>query len=151
MQGIVGGGVHARDGSDGVAVLMRYTLRLLTAQQFQRAAALICACEELRRERWSGRRPLGRTPFRIGLWVGRPVTPNSFDEARRSIEDSRGVDDALGGPLQPASCPWCGSRLAGRTSTAEDKRRRVLIFCSDPEGNCVFSRRRSRTRGCPCW
>jgi len=37
------------DGSEGVAVLMRYTLRLLTAQQFQRAAALVAACEFLRR------------------------------------------------------------------------------------------------------
>ena len=33
------------DGRDGVAVLMRYTLRLLTAQQFQRATALVCAAE----------------------------------------------------------------------------------------------------------
>jgi hypothetical protein len=151
LQGVVGEGVEARDGSDGVAVLMRYTLRLLTAQQFQRAAALICACEELRRERVdSGDGRWGSTPFRIGLWVGSSVTPNSFEEARRSVEDSRGVDEALGGPLQLASCPWCGSRLsAGRDLRTDDKRRRVLLYCSDPEGDCVFTRRRSPDGGIP--
>src|SRR5439155_14752825 len=66
LQGEVGG----HDGSGGVAVLMRYTLRLLTAQQFQRAAALICACEVLRRERQEKDPRWGETPIRIGLWVG---------------------------------------------------------------------------------
>jgi hypothetical protein len=32
----------------GCHVLMRYTLRLLTAQQFQRACGMICACELIR-------------------------------------------------------------------------------------------------------
>ncbi len=46
LQGDVGG----HDGGDGVAALMRYTLRLLTIQQFQRAATLLCACEMIRRD-----------------------------------------------------------------------------------------------------
>jgi len=151
LQGVVGSGSEARDGTDGVAVLMRYTLRLLTAQQFQRASALICACEELRRERLAaGDERWGATPFRIGLWVGSSVTPNSFDEARRAIEDARGADDAMGGPLQLACCPWCGSRLsAGRDLTVDDKRRRVLLYCSDPEGDCAYSPRNSPGEGLP--
>ena len=151
LQGVVGEGAEARDGSDGVAVLMRYTLRLLAAQQFQRAAALMCACEHLRRERLaSGDARWGSTPFRIGLWVGSSVTPNTYDEARRAVQDARGVDEALGGPLQLAACPWCGARLsAGRDLKTDDKRRRVLLFCSDPEGDCLFTPRRSPGEGLP--
>ncbi len=69
LQGTVAG----RSGLDGIAVLMRYTLRLLTLQQFQRAAALIAACELIRR---SDPRTWGTTAFRLGLWVGQAATPN---------------------------------------------------------------------------
>jgi hypothetical protein len=55
----------------GTSVMMRYTLRLLTAQQFQRAAALICACEKIREE---NKEELGIDRITIGLWVGE-LTP----------------------------------------------------------------------------
>src|SRR5262249_14250734 len=87
LQGTVAG----RSGENGVAVLMRYTLRLLTIQQFQRATALLCACESIRRKaleksdkRW------GEMPFRIGLGVGRRTTPNKTDDAAEAIKQLRG-------------------------------------------------------------
>jgi hypothetical protein len=151
LRGILGSGEDERDGTRGVAVLMRYTLRLLTAQQFQRAASLICACEWLRRERLAaGDSRWGTTPFRIGLWVGSSVTPNTFEEAERQITESRGYERIIGGPLQLAVCPWCGSRLSmSRDLKTSRLRRRVLLHCSDPEGECPFTERRSPAEGLP--
>ena len=122
----------------GVAVLMRYTLRLLTIQQFQRAATLICACETIRREdpgRW------GETAFRIGLWVGARVTPNRTDDAADWIKQQRGgkgvPSRALGSPHQLTVCPWCGSKLEpGRDIGVDPVIRRTLVFC--PESFCPF-------------
>ena len=67
----------------------------------------------LRRERVeAGDSRWGTTPFRIGLWVGSSVSPNSFEEAERQITESRGSERVLGGVLQLPVCPWCGSRLS---------------------------------------
>ncbi|MGW5289757.1 DISARM system helicase DrmA [Rhodococcus pyridinivorans] len=151
LQGVVGHGDHARDGSDGIAVLMRYTLRLLTAQQFQRAAALICACEWLRRERIAGGDGRwGTVPFRLGLWVGVSVTPNTYENAKAEIDSKKGYDAEVGGVLQLVACPWCGLRLSpGRDLSYDDRRRRVLTHCPDPDGACPFSRRQSQGEGLP--
>ena len=150
LQGVIGSGPDARDGTDGVAVLMRYTLRLLTAQRFARAASLVCACEELRRERIAGGDTRwGATPFRVGLWVGSSVTPNTFEEAQRQVEDDRGGRSGIGGVLQLVACPWCGCRLSFADLRTERLRRRVLVFCSDPEGRCPFTERRSPGEGLP--
>lgn len=151
LQGVIGEGDEAYDGSDGVAVLMRYTLRLLTAQQFQRATALVCACEWLRRERIeAGDGRWGTTPFRIGLWVGSKVSPNNFPEAKRQIEEAKGRSDVMGGPLQLVTCPWCGEKLsAGSDLVTDEKRQRVLLYCPDPEGECPFTPRNSPDEGLP--
>ncbi len=94
LQGTVAG----RVGEEGVAVLMRYTLRLLTIQQFQRATALLCACESIRRKALEhGDARWGKTPFRIGLWVGRRTTPNRTDDAVEAIKQARGNQFVGGG------------------------------------------------------
>ncbi len=72
-----------RDPGDvGCKVLMRYTLRLLTSQQFQRAASLICACERIRR---TDPQRFGNTPISIGLWVGQSLTPNDERDALQKL------------------------------------------------------------------
>ena len=144
LQGTVGSGEGARDGASGVAVLMRYTLRLLTAQQFQRAAALVCAAEVLRTEdpgTW------GAEPFRIGLWVGAGVSPNWFDDARDQIAEARESGSGRrANVLQTVTCPWCGTALhAHRDLYPVEGLRRVRLFCGNAEGAsaCPFSKKRS--------
>jgi hypothetical protein len=75
--------VHQDHGA-GTAVITRYTLRLLTSQQFQRAARLICACEMLRRESPD---KLGRLPITIGLWAGLSASPNKYQQSCRAMEE----------------------------------------------------------------
>jgi len=151
------GAVDGRDGRDGVAVLMRYTLRLLTLQQFQRAAALLCACELRRRELYSTgatdeQRRWGATPMRIGLWVGQASTPNRTEDAERWVAQARNRSGGVRGssPLQLARCPWCGSALqGGRDVEIDSGRGRTLLSCSDTSGQCAFTPRNSPGQGLP--
>lgn len=153
LQGTVAG----RVGDEGVAVLMRYTLRLLTIQQFQRATALVCACESIRRKALEyGDSRWGKTPFRIGLWVGRRTTPNRTDDAVEAIKQARGNQFGGGGigtPYQLTFCPWCGSAIqAGQHLEAKPYPHdvgRTLTFCGDKFGQCLFSRRQAPGEGLP--
>ena len=111
----------------GVTVFMRYTLRLLTIQQFQRAAALICACELLRLNAKvaapasaAGRLTAG-PPISIGLWVGGDSTPNKRKEATEALAATR---DST--PIQLTECPACTSRL--NWSLSRDKTR-IEVRC----------------------
>lgn len=94
----------------GVAALMRYTLRLLTTQQFARSAAMILACEAIRTERVkapAGLKLKGRTAFSIGLWVGGDASPNKRAIAAESLRGSSNVSS----PKQLANCPKCHNAL----------------------------------------
>ena len=126
------------DGDAGVTVLMRYTLRLLTAQQFQRATALVCAAE-LARRRDPG--VWGDEPFRIGLWVGTDVSPKRYEEAKEQLKRA-----AKAGPsarltvLQFQRCPWCGTPISAANVRADDEHQRIYVYCGDELGDCPFSR-----------
>lgn len=144
MQGNLGG----YDSSRGLAVIMRYTLRLLTLQQFQRATALICAMEVLRREALEkGDKSLGSEPFTIGLWVGNKVTPGTTEDSHRAIEDVRNPGKYNAGAASPAqltSCPWCGSEVApGRDVEVDKGSGRTFVYCGDKKGRCDFSKGKS--------
>lgn len=105
----------------GTTVLMRYTLRLLTKDQFRRAARLICAMELMRRQQPNF---LGTEPVTIGLWVGGASSPNSFEDAEQVVKEAIEAEEAAAkkssetkkdDPKRPPSllvvesCPWCGS------------------------------------------
>lgn len=150
LQGVVETPGGMIDGRDGVAVLMRYTLRLLTSQQFLRATTLMCAAEIVRREdpaTWGGE------PFRIGLWVGSSVSPKRFSEAEQQVRDVRNDDgnSAYGlTVLQFSSCPWCGTLINPKADVVAVKAtQRIHVYCGDKLGDCPFSAGGSAEDGLP--
>lgn len=154
------GAVEGRSGEYGVAVLMRYTLRVLTLQQFQRATTLICACEKIRRDELEqGSKKWGTTPFNIGLWVGMRTTPNTTEQSAEAIKQDHGhynqssAFTGVGSPVQLTFCPWCGAEIkAGKHIKAEpgmSRSNRTFIYCGDPLGECIFSERLCPSEGLP--
>ncbi|MFF6998444.1 helicase-related protein [Streptomyces sp. NPDC008313] len=120
----------------GVTVLMRYTLRLLTLQQFERAAILLCAMEHMRRDTPE----LGDEPFSVGMWVGRSATPNTLAEADARLGELRAdLDKSLAteNPVQLHACPWCGTRLDARDYEVDEDAKRMHVRC--PGADCDFS------------
>ena len=100
-----------RDDHSGVCALMRYTLRLLTTQQFSRSSAMILALEAMRLGRVeipAGLPLKGNEPFGIGLWVGNASTPNTRKEAFESLRQS---SSEVSSPKQLLDCPCCGNKI----------------------------------------
>lgn len=130
----------------GVHVLMRYTLRLLTAQQFQRASGLLCAMEYLRQQNESD---LGSSELSIGIWVGRDTTPNKRAEALDALRALRRGGNRQRNPFILNRCPWCGAQMGqfrggGRYKKSlapnvigyEQKDNTVVFKC--PDSACDF-------------
>lgn len=99
-----------RDAPAGVVVLMRYTLRLLTSQQFQRASSLILALEHIRRTRYMDAN-LGQEEISIGLWVGEGLSPNRRADAKKSLDKLKQRERYATNPFQVLVCPWCAVEL----------------------------------------
>lgn len=134
--------------SAGVSVLMRYTLRLLTLDQLERASRLICALE-LERER--DPQKLGTWPFEIGLWVGQNATPNKmgkkgdkdeYSAYARTIAFQRD-DQTKPCPIPLERCPWCGEKFRSTCFILHPKveqPKELRVICSNR--SCHFQRNR---------
>ena len=146
--------------SAGTAVVMRYTLRLLAAQQFTRAATLICACEYIRQDCALKRHrypayPLGKDPITIGLWIGGTHIPNKNEDADFHLDKLRKVSNYYyvrnekerHNKFQVLKCPWCGTKMV-----KDDKDKKLVgewgysmsgkhfyMFC--PHEDCDFTKR----------
>lgn len=145
-QGVVESTDGPLDGSDGIAVLMRYTLRLLTAQQFQRATTLMCAAELARLE---DETTWGAEPFRIGLWVGTDVSPKRFEEADEQLKKANEYGSHRLTVLQIQRCPWCGTPITAAQVRADATLRRVFVHCGDELARCPFSKGGEVAEGLP--
>ncbi len=131
----------------GTDVLMRYTLRLLTAQQFLRAASLVCALERLR-ERHDD---LGGAQFSIGIWLGGDTTPNTHKQAVE-VWNALARDPATApNKFLLLQCPWCAAQMGPTEAQQKQKRgrghqpvipgylkRRDVVRLACPDRACDF-------------
>ncbi len=145
----------------GTTVIMRYTLRLLTSQQYERASSLICSMEKIRSE---NPELLGKERITIGLWVGQSLTENNSNDVRIKINNIK-TGKEKGNVSVILKCPWCGASMEtfqitkitdslrrsnsrrGRNSSTDsartpgykisDDNKHILFQCENPE--CDFS------------
>jgi hypothetical protein len=107
---------------DGVNIIIRYTLRLLSAQQFERATKLILACEFIRQHQ----KDLGNEKISIGFWIGNATIPNSIDKAKfkytkllEKLNDRRFDGKKAINPFQLTNCQWCNSKIISRINETD--------------------------------
>lgn len=153
--------IHSKEAA-GTTVIMRYTLRLLAAQQFTRAATLICACEYIRQQCEKKHRKypvysLGKEPISIGLWIGGTHIPNRNEgknSASYHLEKLKNVskryyvhsEKERHNKFQVLKCPWCGTKmvkddrnnkLVGEWGYNMGSGKHFYMFC--PQEDCDFT------------
>ena len=140
--------LHNKD-NVGTAIIMRYTLRLLTAQQYERAAAMICACELIRQKHVD---TLGDEEINIGLWVGGDTTPNNMKKAVDKFNELYNHKTDIN-PFVMLKCPWCGAQMgivdvgSGKPRSlpgykvilGAHKSKKFIFKCSNVENKCDFA------------
>ena len=122
----------------GVSVIMRYTLRLLAAQQFERASKIITVLDYMRIHFID---ELKEDPISIGLWIGDNSTPNKLKKAAK-VEENISISGESANQFQIDTCPWCNGKLIqeqnGKTIHAFhiiEKRKKLKIKCLTEDCN----------------
>jgi len=116
----------------GTAVLTRYTLRLLTIQQFERAATMICAANFVSAQYSEFE---AHKAFTIGLFVGASATPNYLKGAAEILAGEGNDDQCTTLPVQ--KCPWCKSDLHEHQQTISEGTKELITPCSNSD--CDFN------------
>ena len=105
----------------GVTTIMRYTLRLLATQQFQRALKLILALDQIRQWGMNDENSnyyIGKERVSIGLYIGGSSLPNKINELEEEAKKwLNGNQSKI--PLDKNECPWCGKELIWGDETGE--------------------------------
>lgn len=137
----------------GVNIIIRYTLRLLSAQQFERATKLILACEFIRK---NNQPDLGNERITIGFWVGGSTIPNKIksndkncaeqklNETQNILNDPKKKYYPIN-PFQLSNCQWCNTKIVGKTHEDTNpsighrinRQNQLTSHCLNP--NCAYS------------
>lgn len=128
----------------GVNIIIRYTLRLLSAQQFERATKLILACEFIRKNHTD----LGNEKITIGFWVGDTTIPNTINAAKDKLSHTQErLNDNKNSinPFQLSNCQWCNTKIVGKTQENNkpsighriSRHNQLNSHCLNP--NCAYS------------
>lgn len=128
----------------GVNIIIRYTLRLLSAQQFERATKLILACEFIRKNHSD----LGNEKITIGFWVGGSTIPNTIKEAKDKLSHTQerlNSNKQSINPFQLSNCQWCNTKIIGKTQESNNPsighrisgQNQLSSHCLNP--NCAYS------------
>ena len=135
----------------GVTAIMRYTLRLLTADQAARLVRLVGGMNEVANQTNLGQ-GAGFVPFRVGMWIGKDASPNNLfandftpNTAESLILKAQEGTPVRGSTIAPfSSCPWCGDESVGKVESYQvhsngwsSPRPRVSTRCSNHA--CAFA------------
>lgn len=139
--------------ANGTTAIMRYTLRLLATQQFERALKLILALDQIRI--WGNNAPsyyLGNDAISIGLFVGQNSLPNKYADLDQiaSNWNNRNQPNNISTNIPLDKCPWCGGNLTW-SARCGGKKYKYPIFKNQfncQNQSCTFNNHRLPVQLC---